>query len=76
MSDTKTVLVLPEDVGELEDLYWSSVRWIKKYGGREIVLRWRQHYWHEGTGENGDVSTWFVPVREDEVVWVEVGNEV
>jgi len=44
-------------------------------GGKEIRLKWRQRYWHEGTGENGDISTWFVPVTKDEVVWIGGGRQ-
>jgi hypothetical protein len=40
-------------------------------GGRRVVLKWRQRYWHKGTGENGDTSTWFIPVEKDEMVWIE-----
>lgn len=44
-------------------------------GGETKTVRWRQRYWHEGTGENGDISTWFVPVGKDERVWVEVTED-
>jgi len=44
-------------------------------GGRDRTFLHRQRYWHEGTGENGDTSTWFVPVQEHENVWIEVKHD-